>query len=162
MFTEITLISKARPKGLEPSTPGSTVRYSNQLSYGPSLRWAAIYQPFPEESSNGRPNLRQAVRMFCRFFAQTSEILPSGGRENEFRRKRRGFRQRCRSQTTSQMGDSDNERLQCPRAVGRTRNSCHESHQNLNVAVHGSVVVRSRRQKPCRSPGFGCCLNDWY
>ena len=29
--------SLARPKGLEPSTTGSTVRYSNQLSYGPKL-----------------------------------------------------------------------------------------------------------------------------
>ena len=28
--------SEARPTGLEPATPGSTVRYSNQLSYGPS------------------------------------------------------------------------------------------------------------------------------
>jgi hypothetical protein len=28
---------KARPTGLEPATTGSTVRYSNQLSYGPSV-----------------------------------------------------------------------------------------------------------------------------
>lgn len=28
----------ARPTGLEPATTGSTVRYSNQLSYGPSRR----------------------------------------------------------------------------------------------------------------------------
>ena len=31
-------IRKARPTGLEPATTGSTVRYSNQLSYGPQLR----------------------------------------------------------------------------------------------------------------------------
>src|SRR5690606_5813823 len=30
-------VGKARPTGLEPATPGSTVRYSNQLSYGPPL-----------------------------------------------------------------------------------------------------------------------------
>src|SRR6476620_3245719 len=30
--------SPARPTGLEPATTGSTVRYSNQLSYGPSIR----------------------------------------------------------------------------------------------------------------------------
>ena len=29
-------LRKARPRGLEPPTTGSTVRYSNQLSYGPS------------------------------------------------------------------------------------------------------------------------------
>lgn len=28
---------QARPTGLEPATTGSTVRYSNQLSYGPSI-----------------------------------------------------------------------------------------------------------------------------
>ena len=28
----------ARPTGLEPATTGSTVRYSNQLSYGPLKR----------------------------------------------------------------------------------------------------------------------------
>ena len=28
-------LRKARPTGLEPATTGSTVRYSNQLSYGP-------------------------------------------------------------------------------------------------------------------------------
>lgn len=30
----------ARPTGLEPATFGSTVRHSNQLSYGPSLSWS--------------------------------------------------------------------------------------------------------------------------
>ena len=29
--------AKTRPTGLEPATPGSTVRYSNQLSYGPKF-----------------------------------------------------------------------------------------------------------------------------
>src|SRR5437762_11154235 len=28
-------LNKARPTGIEPATTGSTVRYSNQLSYGP-------------------------------------------------------------------------------------------------------------------------------
>src|SRR3990172_9044700 len=32
---QIQVVSQARPTGLEPATPGSTVRYSNQLSYGP-------------------------------------------------------------------------------------------------------------------------------
>ena len=31
-------VCQARPTGLEPATTGSTVRYSNQLSYGPNFR----------------------------------------------------------------------------------------------------------------------------
>jgi hypothetical protein len=30
-------LNVARPTGLEPATTGSTVRYSNQLSYGPNI-----------------------------------------------------------------------------------------------------------------------------
>ncbi len=32
---------QARPTGLEPATTGSTVRYSNQLSYGPIQKWVS-------------------------------------------------------------------------------------------------------------------------
>ena len=34
----------ARATGLEPATTGSTVRYSNQLSYGPFLRETDNYR----------------------------------------------------------------------------------------------------------------------
>ena len=39
---EVRAFVKARPTGLEPATTGSTVRYSNQLSYVPSLLSAFI------------------------------------------------------------------------------------------------------------------------
>ena len=35
----------ARPTGLEPATPGSTVRYSNQLSYGPPIEERILWHP---------------------------------------------------------------------------------------------------------------------
>ena len=35
-------VSKTRPTGFEPATSGSTVRYSNQLSYGPVACWRAV------------------------------------------------------------------------------------------------------------------------
>src|SRR6185437_11066420 len=34
-LTLVRALSSTRPTGLEPATSGSTVRYSNQLSYGP-------------------------------------------------------------------------------------------------------------------------------
>ena len=36
------MVLKARPTGLEPATPGSTVRYSNQLSYGPKVLFGKL------------------------------------------------------------------------------------------------------------------------
>jgi hypothetical protein len=57
--------SPARPTGLEPATTGSTVRYSNQLSYGPSATVQAV-------NSNalfaGRKGL--GVWMFCHLISR--------------------------------------------------------------------------------------------
>ena len=47
-------LQKATPTGLEPATTGSTVRYSNQLSYGPSLRESLIISLL--RTSSRRPN----------------------------------------------------------------------------------------------------------
>ena len=52
----------ARPTGLEPATTGSTVRYSNQLSYGPSLHLRAeLYlPPIGSQGRSALPNLGQS------------------------------------------------------------------------------------------------------
>ena len=43
---------EARPTGLEPATTGSTVRYSNQLSYGPNLESSKLARSFTECKSH--------------------------------------------------------------------------------------------------------------
>src|SRR5262249_38515165 len=43
-------IAQARTTGLEPATTGSTVRYSNQLSYVPKV-FVALFQRVPNDTS---------------------------------------------------------------------------------------------------------------
>ena len=50
-------IKSARPRGLEPPTTGSTVRYSNQLSYGPSRKGRAELYIARIDSQGGSPSL---------------------------------------------------------------------------------------------------------
>src|SRR5437764_11992387 len=45
-------VRKARATGLEPPTTGSTVRYSNQLSYAPKLVRFRILSPPPRPTSS--------------------------------------------------------------------------------------------------------------
>ena len=44
---------KAGRTGLEPATTGSTVRYSNQLSYGPKLPARSVLPDWATDSLNG-------------------------------------------------------------------------------------------------------------
>ena len=54
--------SKARPTGLEPATPGSTVRYSNQLSYGPDTCEANMPHALSERNLRASLNSKQAAK----------------------------------------------------------------------------------------------------
>ena len=55
---------QARPKGLEPSTTGSTVRYSNQLSYGPTQTRTIVRTP--HGGDNLPVTLRYSYLIDCR------------------------------------------------------------------------------------------------
>lgn len=53
--------SSTRPTGFEPATTGLTVRYSNQLSYGPSdtIRDRVLVNPRPPIARSGGDDPRK-------------------------------------------------------------------------------------------------------
>jgi hypothetical protein len=68
--------SLARATGLEPATTGSTVRYSNQLSYAPKPSCQSFGSPAaPPFFPSSTPGILRAFRTDSRAF---SDILPQG------------------------------------------------------------------------------------
>ncbi len=55
----------ARLTGLEPATTGSTVRYSNQLSYSPNMKHTNAYRTNMKRTNTKRPNTKRPRRVNC-------------------------------------------------------------------------------------------------